>query len=381
MSKTQQHDDRDGDAGLEAELPLPTDERTKQYQGDDRLHTDAAGMRRKFGFPRWDAGRVEDYKSHVYPNMLTHVWDGEPEGPTRDKGGTDMLATGKPGSGKSTWLLYLAARLMEINDESVVWRASGARSEWLPFAPWARVCLPRSADYEARLLPKDPTESQLDSVDLEDVVREVVRYDSVRQLNRELLEPGMFHVVYPDPTMSGAQRVYEAVEEKEYDGLEFSEDDPSKHWWFAWVLDRVENGPYHWTSLMFDEIGDVAPQDAQKDAFATFQKVDMLKDCYVDARKKGLSIFAAGHSETDIHDKVRRKIRWRVNMPGSANPTTASDTVGFRSVPMDTDITSNMSPGELLVYNERNFDDLSYAHIPAPIDHKLKISLRAGGSA
>ena len=360
--------------------PTEVDDETAQFRDNQSRHSDAAGVRRKFGFPRFDVERVEQYKRHVYPNMLTHVWDGSPEAETRDKGGTDLLATGKPGSGKSTWLLYLAARLMEINDESVVWRASSSRSEWLPFAPWAKVCLPSSASVDARLVPKVPTRDTIDDVDVEDVVREVVYYDTVRELNREHLDPGMFHVVYPDPTMSGAQDVYESAPEKTYDDLEFSPENPSKHWWFAWVLDRIENGPYQWTSLMFDEIGDVAPQSAQKDAHATYQKVEMLKDCYVDARKTGLSIFAAGHSEVDIHDMVRRKIRWRCQMPGSANPTRPTDVVGFDSVPMDTDMTSNMKPGEILVFNERNFDDLAYAHLPAPIDHKLKITLRNGGT-
>jgi hypothetical protein len=371
MSLQQKHTQDEQAVGL----PIEADRKTAQYTGRDDYHTDAAGIRREFGIPQFDAERFAEYKQHVFPNMIQHCWDGEPQGATRDKGGTDMLCTGKPGSGKSTWMLYLAARLLEINDEQVVWRASGSRSEWLPFAPWTRLCLPSSCEYDATLVPKDRTQGQVEDVRLEDVVREVVRYDTPRQLNRELLEPGLFTVVYPDPAMRGCQQIYEDVEEKQYDGLEFAREDPSKHWWFAWVLDRIENGPYHWTSLMADEIGDLAPQGAQKDDYASYQKVELLKDCFVDARKTGLSLYAAGHSEVDIHDKVRRKIRWRVQMPGGANPTAKSDVVGFDSVPMDTDMTSDMVPGELLTYNERNFDGLSYAHIPSPIDHKLKISL------
>lgn len=353
---------------------------TRQYTGDQRRHTDADSMRREFSIPAYDRDRFREYKRHVFPNVLEHVWDGPPSGATRDKGGTDLLTVGKPGSGKSTWGNYLAIRLMEINDEKVVWRGSPSRSEWLPLAPWTRLCLPASVDQTVSLEPRDPTTAGYSDVDVTDLVREVVYYDDVRELNAELLEQGQFHVVYPDPEMRGLQRGYEAANEKEYEppsGREalFHPEDPTKHWWFGWVLDRIENGPHHWTSLMLDEIGDIAPQSASKDAYATYQKVELLKDCYVDARKKGVSLFTFGHAEVDIHQLVRRKMRWRTTMNGSANPTRKSAVVGFDSVPMDLDITSSMDPGELLVWNERNFDDLSYCDLPDPISHKVKISM------
>lgn len=359
------------------EVAIEADRQTEQYLGNSNYHTDADGMRREFGIPAWDADRFEGWKSHVFPNLIEHVWDGPPEGATRDKGGTDMLATGKPGSGKSTWANYLAVRLLEVNNERVVWRGSTSRSEWLPLAPWTKLCLPASARsrLSARLEPKDPRQSPVDDVPLESLAREVEWYDDVRHLNEEILETGKFHVVYPDPQMRGLQAAYEQADEKQYDGLEFSPDDPSKHFWFGFVLDRVENGPFDWTTLILDEVGDVAPQSAQKDDYGTYQKVELLKDSFVDARKTGLSLLLFGHSETDIHDMVRRKIRWRCQMPGSANPTGKSAVVGFDSIPMETDLTSKMKPGELLVYNERNFDDLGYAHLPAPHDYKVKINL------
>jgi hypothetical protein len=362
-------------------LPIEPIENTAQHLEDPHHNqsTDAERLRHLFGIPGYERERFADYKRDVFPGLIEHVWDGPPEGATREKGGTDCLTTGPPGTGKSTWHLYLAVRLMEENSEAVAWRGSTARSEWLPFAPVTRVCLPSSVDVDARLVPKDPTNPAVENVALDDVVREVCWYDDVRDLNQRLLEPGQFHVVYPDPLLRGIQDVYEAADEKAYqpppDRPLFHPDDPSNHFWFGWLLDRVENGPYEWTSLILDEIGDLASQEARKDSFGTYQKIELMRDCYVDARKTGLSIFAAGHSETDIHAMIRRKMRWRIQMPGQANPTTGSDVVGFESVPMNTDLTSKMSPGELLAFNERHFDQLAFSEIPSPVEHSLQVSL------
>lgn len=373
-------------------IDVEFDTQTAQYQDHRGYHTDADSIRRAFGIPPYERDRFEEYKRNVFPNLVEHVWDGPPQGATRDKGGTDILATGKPGSGKSSWARYLSARVMEINDEKVVWRGSTARSEWLPFAPWTRLCLPAGVDIKAFLDPRVPTDPPHEDIDLSNLVREVVYYDDVRHLNRDLLKPGQFHVVYPDPRMRGLQDVYRAADEKQYEtpGPKererfFHPEDPSKHWWFGWVLDRIERGPHHFTTLILDEIGDIAPQSASKDAYGTFQKVELLKDCYVDARKKGLTIFAFGHAEVDIHQLIRHKIRWRTAMAGSANPTTKSDVVGFDRVPMDAEFSSSMDPGDLLVYNEQNFDDLTYADTPGskslpPSVQNYKLKLSLGGS-
>jgi hypothetical protein len=370
-----------------SKTPDPTaeiehDTNTREFLADPhvRQHTDADALRRLYGRAEYNRESYREYKRHVYPGMLEHHWSGPPEGATRAQGGTDCLATGEPGSGKSTWNLHLAMRLMEINEEIVVWRGSTARSEWLPFAPITRVALPAGVDVDATLVPKDPREEYVEDVAMSDIAREVVRYDSPQHLNRELLEPGMFHVVYPDPEMAGCQRVYQASGEKQYDppaGREtlFGPEDPANHWWFAWVLDRVENGPNHWTSVILDEIGDIAPQTARKDSFGTYQKVELLRDSFADARKFGLSLFASGHNEGDIHSKVRKKMRWRVQMPGGANPTRAGQVAGFESVPMDRTMTQDWSLGTLLVYNERHFDKIKIGPIESPISHELKLSM------
>lgn len=352
-----------------------------QYTGDQSRHSDAASIRRYYRFPRWDRDRHADYPM-VIPNCIEHTME---PGPREVAGGTDLLCRGKPGSGKSTLACYFAARLMEVNNEKVVWRGSTSRSEWLPLAPWTRLCLPRGVDIRVRLEPKDPTKEavNLNVSDLEGIVREVVRYDNPVQLNRELLKEGQFHVVYPDPEMRGCQAVYEDASEKTYEpprGRDlFSPEDPANHWWFAWFLARIEHGPHHWTTWICDEIGDIMPQSAQKDRFGTYQKVELTKDTWVDARKLHLSIFAFGHSEKDIHQMIRHKIRWRVQMPGQANPTTASKVVGFDTVPLEYDVTSSMPLGEALMYTETNFDPFKFADLSGGPDYNLKLQL--GGLA
>jgi len=350
---------------------------TQQARDDASRHTDADNIRRHFSIPAWD--REEFSYQSVVPNCFEHTWDAPLD---EDSGGTDALVRGKPGSGKSTLANYLAVRMMDINHERVVWRGSSSRSEWLPLAPWTRLCLPKGVPISARLESKDPRKPavELEPEELERIVRTVVRYEDPVDLNQNHLKEGAFHVVYPDPRMRGCQRIYEESPERTYEAPSgrdalFSKQDPASHWWFAWVLARVENGPHHWTSLIFDEVGDIAPQSAKKDKFGTYQKVEMLKDTWVDARKFGLSIFCFGHSETDIHQMIRKKLRWRIQMRGTANPTTKSDLVGFESVPMDHDQTSGYDIDRALMYTETNFEDFRFTDMPTPHDYKLRLQL------
>jgi hypothetical protein len=375
-----------------ASFPEP-DTRSRQYSGDQRCHDDSNDMKLEHGIPSvdWDAkwSRVEaarkdfaeagerKWQKKLLPNIIRHEYD--PDESWKAAGGTDLLSVGEPGSGKSNFALWLSQRLMETNEEKVVWRASTSRSEWLPFAPWARVCLPKGVDVRAEFVPKIPTQEGFE-VELEEIVREVVRYNDVVDLNKRVLQPGMFHVVYPDPRMRGCQWVYEQDQEKQYEGLEFSAEDPTNHWWFGWMHARVSQGPHHFSSVMFDEIGDIAPESASKDEFSHYQKVELLKDCWVDARKYGHSIFAFGHSETDIHSMIRRKIRWRATMAGSTNPTSAGGIVGFGKVPMEEDIMSSRDVGDVLVYNEGDFQypPLNTTHIASPTSMTLKVSFQEG---
>lgn len=358
-----------------SEFPTPHG-KSWQATGDEKRHSDGNDMRMKHGIPEWDPER---FQYDVLPDLLTHSWD--PEG-DRAVGGTDAYIKGKPGVGKSTLLCYLVARLIDINDETVFWRGSSSRSEWLPLAPWATLWLPQGAEIDATLAGRNPTDPTVDvGVDeLEEIVRTVRRYRTPRDL-LDKAGPARLHVVFPDPELRGAQAALEASADKAYetppnrDQL-FHETDPDHHWWIAFNLERVENGPHHWSTWVCDEIGDLLPQNARKDAYGTYQKVELTRDSWVDFRKKGHTVLAAGHSEKDLHSMIRRKLRWRIQMPRQANPTTASDIVGFDSVPMNSDMTSRMPIGRALCYTETNFAKFRWKDMQSPTSHKLKITIQ-----
>lgn len=378
MSTTPSDDDRPQAKRSLLEEFRPPEPRTIQG-GEGSEWSDARSIREDVeGLGAYNPSSFKAESEAIVEDMLELTHD---PGPDRFGGGTDCLATGKPGTGKSTLANHLAVRSIEINDAKLVWRGSPSRSEWLPLAPWTTLCLPAEVEIEAEFVPRDPTDEtirvSLDELE-EHVVREIKRYRDPSDLNQRILTPGAIHVVYPDPQMRGLEAIYRDSEEKRYqtpDGRDqlFAAEDPSNHWWFGWVLARVEHGPHDWTTLILDEIGDIAPESARKDAFGTYQKIELLRDCWVDARKMGLSIFAFGHSEADIHNMVRRKLRWRIQMNQSSNPTSASDVIGFKSVPMNTDLTSGMEVGEALVYTENNFNSISWPAYPTPVSHKLKI--------
>lgn len=363
------------DAALESFI----DPKRNTYQAlenpNPNQHHDTLSIRHEHGWGPYD--REAFNWPSVLPDMIEHDWDPDPE---FSAGGTDALVRGKPGTGKSTLALYLSERSMEANDEKVVWRGSASRSEWLPLAPWATLCLPSGCDINAELMSKDPSEDgiPLDADDLTEIVRDVEFYDDPVDLNHNIIEPAQFHVVYPDPGMTGCQEVLDDSSERSYDPPSddrslFDPEDPAVHWWFAWCLARVEHGPHDFTTLIMDEIGDLCPHNARNDSFGTYQKVKMLMDAWVDMRKLGLTVYAFAHAETEVHAMIRRKIRWRVQMNGSANPTSKGSVVGFDSVPMNWDLTSNLPTGRALAYNETNFEKFLWSDLSQPNDWKLKI--------
>lgn len=369
-----------GDAEKEQALNQFIDPKHNTYQAMDNpnphRHHDEASIRREYGWGPYDR-EAFDWPT-VLPDMIEHDWHPDPK---MSGGGTDCLVRGKPGTGKSTLAGYLSQRCMEVNEEKVVWRASSSRSEWLPLAPWATLCLPSGCEFDIRLMSKDPTYDgiELDVDDLDRIVRDVQFYDDPVDLNQNVLKRGEFHAVYPDPAMKGCQEVLDSSSERSYeppsdDRPLFDPADPDVHWWFAWALARVEHGPHDFTTWIMDEIGDLAPHNARNDAFGTYQKIKMLKDAWVDMRKNGLSVFAFAHAETEIHGMIRHKIRWRIQMSGTANPTGSGSVVGFDSVPMNWDQTSDMKTGRGLAYTETHFEQFMWSDMSQPHDWKLKIT-------
>lgn len=357
--------------------------KTRQCFENDRWHTDADSIRRFYGFPAFDPSGF-DYP--IVPNVLLKSWDPDPG---RQKGGKEFLARGKPGSGKSTLANHVATTSIE-QGSTVVWRGSPSRSEWLPLAPWARVCLPRGADVEIVLEPQDKTKNvvELSVDDIEDVVREVVRYDDPLQLNHDILtEPhldrerplsndvGTFNVVYPDPKMRRCQEIYEESDVKQ-EGVEFCEESPLNHWWFAWFIARIDYGPHSFMDWIADEFGEIASDDVEKDEFGSYQLVNIMRDKWIDARKNGLSIYMFVHDESECNEKIVKKVRWRVQMPTTSNPTSKAGVLGFEGVPMNRDLTSREDPGTALMYDESHFEKFGWADLSLGIPWKLKVRVK-----
>jgi hypothetical protein len=267
---------------------------------------------------------------------------------------------------------------------------TGSRSEWLPFHQVARVCIPEGYEAKAHLVPKERQRGSTGvEVDLEDVVREVVHYRDVMDLNLRVLRDGMFHVVYPDPEMRSCQWVYEESDRVVADSsseVEFRPGhDPVNHWWFGWGLSLVERGPFPWTTWMQDEVQSLAPEGAANDKYQTRLKIRMLGEAMEDFRKNGISRYFAGHKDSHMHNLWRHRVRFRIAMNGTANPResrSASVPVGFESVPMETDMMSDEDIGVGLLYSESAFEKISWPHIPKPISGDLRVTLEeTGGGA
>lgn len=345
------------------------------YSDNAKGWGDARAISEVYGIPQWwkQEKQFTEYE-HPYPNCIVHEAEADKY---NHVGGTNWLALGEKGSGKSTLGLALAHRLMEANDEAVVWRGSPDRSEWLPMKPWATICLPANADIDARWKPRDMRKNpDGEPADLENIVRKVIYYDDLRDLLSQL-ERHQFHVVYPDPSFTGCNEVMResgyCPHEVEYvprsvaDREDSLKTTPLVHWWFAFCVARLEHGPYDWTSIIFDEAADLAPESARADKAQTYEKVTSLRRVMADSRKYYFSLFFFGHHEENLHSQIRRTIQWRVDMPdGTANRRKDIDSppVGFRQIPMEQDMLSRKGPGKAICWTETNFTRFTWKDFP-----------------
>lgn len=286
-------------------------------------------------------------------------------------GGTDFLAHGEMGSGKTTFGETWVARDLEVNYSAGVWRGSPARTEWLPLRAWTTVCLPSGVEAVAEL---DPPADDMDriEVDLERAVRKVVRYDDLDDLNRNVLEEGAFHVVYPDPLFRGCEEATRRASEvvpMEYrshlDELEGDDPTPTVMWWFAWAIHNIEFGPPFKTSWYCDEVGNVMPQGASNDYHDHHDRIRKgLVSKYVDGRRSNFSIHSFGHDPEDVDDALRKKQRWRVTMNGEDLPTSGTVT-GMGSPPMDRNITKYQELGEAVMWSSQHYAAFNWDDIPS----------------
>ena len=302
----------------------------------------------------------------------------------RSVGGTDMLIHGEPGGGKTTLGLSLAMWRMQVNNETVIWAESvdesgtNERTEWLPMAPFATVCLPAGLGDHARLVPRDPGIADID-LDIEAICRDVIRYESVQDLVAQL-EPGQFYVIFPDPLHRGCREVsdfayhsFQAVTPEGMDGPD--RPTPADHWWFALAAHRISGDAFtHPTFINLDEAGNLLDSDAQKDDHDHYQKIRWFRDKYADARKKGVSFAYQTHALSELHRFARQKIRWRVTMNGSAPPI-GRQLPGDRRCPLESDLTSSLQPGQAVSWKNPHFAEIRWPNLKGEISLDAEVSI------
>lgn len=287
-------------------------------------------------------------------------------------GGTDLQAHGPPNSGKTTLGLSLAMWRMQANNETVLWadtlNDSGVndRTEWLALAPWATIALPEGYEVRVRVAPKDPTVDDFE-IEVQDLARDVIRYSSPRDLNKQLME-GQFYVVYPDPSFSGCSDVSKHNYITSSDLTPVDEEGPDErtpidHWWFAFFAARISYDDFlHFTTVSLDEAGNVLDPDAEKNVHQTYQKVKWFVEKFADARKKGMTLDTYTHALSEVNTKYRKKQRWWCTMNG-ASPPIGKTLPGEKTCPMEKDWTTGMDVGEGQFWTTNKFAPVGWPNL------------------
>lgn len=306
------------------------------------------------------------------------------------EGGTDYHAYGSPGGGKSTLMMFTAATLAQVNNETVLLAdtldesGTNERSEWIPLAPWATAAVPEGIPIDVRIVPENDALPEL-TVSLEDVFRDVVRYSSPLDLLGQLM-PGQFYVTFPDPLQRGC----EDVSPHAYHGPERvspvgdpgpSSTTPADQWWFAFFNARIKQDVFtHWTSVLFDEAGNIFDPDAEKGAHEEYDKITRFCKDFADARKKGVSVYSYSHALAEVHPKYRAKQRWWITMNGM-EPPVGKSLPGDKSCPITTTrYTQQMESGEAMVWNTNNYASINWPNLKrgARLDAEVSIDFDLG---
>lgn len=216
------------------------------------------------------------------------------------KGGVDVFIIGNPGCGKTTALGQVAMGNMKQYDDIIIWRGS-EDCQWSLFLNlkekdkidviyWLREGITFKA-YNRK---------EEKEVNLKDYVKDIRYYKNAEDLVKRI-EKGAINVVETTP---------------------FSDIDMNQHYQFCleWLEIMLELTKRIWNrgvTICFDEVEDLAPEGASK----SFWKIEVaLSSLIRKMRKNDISLFLAGHSLTEIHWRIRRKIRWKMYMRGGIPP-------------------------------------------------------------
>ncbi|WP_418284770.1 hypothetical protein [Halorubrum sp. DTA46] len=300
-------------------------------------------------------------------------------------GGSDYFAYGPPGRGKSTLMQATVSWLMQLNNETVLLAdtmddsGTNERLEWLPLAPWATIAVPAGIPIDVRIVPESPQVAPF-HVDLADICRDVVRYESPRDLLNQLLE-GQFYVVYPDPLHRGCEEASRHAFHGPNRVTPVGEPGPSSstpadQWWFAFIQARIKFSEFnHWTSILVDEAGNLFDPDAEKDVHEEYQKIKKFAKDFADARKNGVSVFSYAHALGELIRFFRAKQRWWVTM-SRASPPIGKSLPGNKSCPIPTErYTNGMEKGEAMAWNSKNYASISWPNVKGKARLDAEVSI------
>lgn len=378
-------------------------EKSRQATGVNKYHTDGENMRQQFNMKSLaDTLRLQERENHpmakhprAFIDPIVHVRDHDLHAIERildtgedvvdvleeydeqfplprrqllswlaedrdrlekvNKGGKDVFIHGLPGSTKTTLLGYLACRVMEANNETVVWTATPGRSEWLMLAPWATVAFPEGVQRRTVVEPFNTRIGRFE-LDMDAFARDVITYTDPEDLMEQMRDrpDGQLYVTYPDPEFRGCEFLVGENYTSVWEAEDIHGTTPLEHWWFAWAKARVE-GPYsYWTSLIGDEVDEWLDSDASDDEHGTYYKVKGFKDSFREFRKDHLSFFLACHNRDEVHSKVTKKLRWTATMNQEETPPDA---------PTDGDVTSRMDLGEGLIWKAVKYASFSWPNL------------------
>jgi len=287
-------------------------------------------------------------------------------------GGTDIHGHSKPGKGKTSFANILGTvRNTEINNETVLWMLTLDELECLPVAPYMTLLAPAGVAITAEAVPVDPSLPSIE-VGLDDVFRDVVRYENPTDV-WETVVPGGIYGVLPDPGFRKCEQVTTCSYNRPDEADEPAEVTPLRDWIHAAVEVRAKDDVFlHRTTMIIDEMGDLLPKNPRADASDTYRKVDRWPATYGKARKKNLSVMGFSHSLKRIHEDVLEKERWFATFPKTPTP---GDLAGVGDVALPDGYTNSMNLGEAAVWNSTNYAPISWTNPYRTIAFNGEISL------
>ncbi|MDG5775966.1 hypothetical protein VB773_14255 [Haloarculaceae archaeon H-GB2-1] len=289
-------------------------------------------------------------------------------------GGTDLHAHSEPGEGKTSLANMIGGvRMPEVNNETVLWYLTLDELECLPLAPFMTVAVPAGVEIEVEAKPRDHRLPDVE-IDLTDVFRDTISYDSPRDLMQQIV-PGGLYAVLPDPLFRGCEKLTTATYTPAREAEEPAEVTPLRDNIFAMVTTRAKDDEFlHPTTAIIDEAGDLLPLNPEADENDTNRKVKEYPKVYGKARKKNFSALVLSHSVARIDEGVREKERWFVTMPNT--PAPSSTLSGIGKVPIKSDYAMRLSKGEAVVWRNQHFCEISWPNPYRRYEFRGEVSIR-----